>query len=69
MLAGAVFRTVYALLSSIESSQVLVVYFSIYFGFMYARAGVGAVLPTLLNSMLLFYAYLYMKTRFMPDLS
>ncbi len=54
-------KTIFFLLRLIKGSEVLIIYVAIQFGFMFSRAGLGAILPAFTNGFLALYFYFALK--------
>ncbi|CAN5180910.1 hypothetical protein BH11BAC6_BH11BAC6_02050 [soil metagenome] len=54
-------KLLFYLLRSIKGTEILIIFIAIQFGFMFSRAGLGAVLPSFSNGFLLLYAYIILK--------
>lgn len=54
-------KMLFYLLRCIKGTEVFIIYISILFGFMYSRAGLGAILPSFTNGFLLLYAFIFLK--------
>lgn len=61
VLVSRLCKTLFFFLRDFPGGKVLVIYVAIYIGFMYSRAGLGAIMPTFSNGFLLLYVYFLFK--------
>lgn len=57
-------KAIFYFLRRIKGSEILIFFVAIQFGFMFSRAGLGAVLPLLTNGFLAIYFYFAIKLRY-----
>jgi len=61
VLVARVVKTLYFFLRNLKHGGVLLLYCSIFLGFMFSRAGLGAIMPQITNGFLLLYLYFALK--------
>ena len=61
LMVAFIAKTLFYLLRAIKGTEVFIIYTAIQFGFMYSRAGLGAILPTFANGFLMLYAIIFLK--------
>ena len=54
-------KFLFFMLRPIKGSEVLIIYIAIQFGFMFSRAGLGAIMPAFTNGFLGLYGFLFLK--------
>ena len=64
ILVSRLSKTLYFFFCDFPGGKVLIIYIAIYIGFMYSRAGLGAIMPTFSNGFLLVYLYFVYKVYF-----